>query len=239
MAAPSVALPDLRGHGHAVIAVGRTGLRECEDDPAGTAAVNVAGTLRVAGLLLEAGVRPCAFSSDYVFDGRSGPYGDAGVPAPLNAYGRQKAELEARFPAEGLVVRAPKAYGTTRGDGTLLDEMFAALVAERTVRAARDQAFTPVHADDLAAATLDLLEAGAAGVVNVCGPDRITRFELGRRVAHAAGADARLVEEISLADLGEPFERPLDTSLAMERHRVRTRGIDDAIAELAAAYGVA
>ena len=74
-AGPGVARADLprrladTGHREALILAGVASIVRCERDPAGTRAVNVEGTLRLAEALLAAGVRPVFASSDYVFDG--------------------------------------------------------------------------------------------------------------------------------------------------------------------------
>ena len=61
--------------------------------------VNVEGSAAVAEA--ARGLRLVHLSSDIVFDGTRGRYREEDAPAPVNAYGRSKAE------AERLVCRAP------------------------------------------------------------------------------------------------------------------------------------
>src|SRR6185436_9613383 len=66
----------------------------CEDHVAESHAVNVTGTLHVVEAALAAGVRYLFFSTDYVFDGKAGPYREDAPTNPPNVYGRHKLEAE-------------------------------------------------------------------------------------------------------------------------------------------------
>jgi dTDP-4-dehydrorhamnose reductase len=198
-----------------------TGLARCEAERAHTRARNVDGTLELARQLAGEGVVPVFFSTDQVFDGQDGRYVDRAPTNPLNEYGAQKAEVERRLPevcgGRCLVIRLGKVFGLARGDRTLLGEMACRLTSGQEVRAARDQVFCPVLVGDVVRAVLALEAAGATGVVNVCGPEAWSRFDLAQSVARALGADPSLVKGISLDDLGEPFRRPKRTDLLCRR----------------------
>jgi dTDP-4-dehydrorhamnose reductase len=198
-----------------------TGLARCEQDRAYTRARNVDGTLELARQLAAEGIIPVFFSSDMVFDGRDGGYADDAPTHPLNEYGAQKAEVERRLPevcaGRCLVVRLGKVFGLTRGDRTLLDEMAGRLTSGQEVPAARDQIFCPVSIDDVVRAVLALQAASVTGLVNVCGPEVWSRFDLARAVAHALAASPSLVRAISLDDLNELFRRPKRADLLCRR----------------------
>lgn len=234
-----------RGISQAILCGGQTRIATCEDDPTGTRRVNVDGTLRLAEALSGLGLVVLWFSSDYVFDGLAEAYPDDAPLSPLNEYGRQKAEVERRLPqvcgGECLILRLGKVYATTPGDGSLLAEMAALLCAGREVRAASDQIFCQVHADDMAAAVLALQAANARGVVNLCAPGARSRLDIARLVAKTFGAPESLVREISLDDLGERFMRPKRVVLEPRRLAellpgLRFRTLDEAVRELAAGH---
>jgi dTDP-4-dehydrorhamnose reductase len=215
-----LAEPDIEpllDHEACVIAGARPGIADCERHPSATRAINATGTLAAVRALREAGVRPLVFSSDYVFDGRTGGYPDDAPLRPQTEYGRQKAELE-RGAGEGvLVLRLSKIFGLEREDGTLLDEMARILTGGERVRAARDQVFSPLWIGDLVTAVLALQAADAEGVFNLCSPVAWSRLQIARALAEELGADPDQVEEISLDDLGEGIERPKDTSMVPKR----------------------
>jgi dTDP-4-dehydrorhamnose reductase len=141
-------------------------------------------------------------STDYVFD-------DFLNEAPLNAYGRQKLELEQRACAlDALVVRLSKVYSLEKGDGTLFDEMAAKLTVGEMVFAAHDQVFAPVFIGDVIGQIISLLHAGVRGIVNVVGPGFASRFEMARTLAEKLMINRELVRAISLDELKDGVQRP-------------------------------
>lgn len=220
---PDIASLQLRQRGvsSAIIAAGVTSIAYCEQYPEQSRAVNITGTVALARQLRHEGLRVVAFSSDYVFDGSQGNYCEAARVNPLNEYGRQKAAMERELLAacdgEALIIRLSKVFDTIRGSGTLLDEMAANMLQGVPLRAAADQYFCPTSVEDVIAGVRGLLLTDLTGIVHLCSPDRISRFQLAVTLANAFGAAPSLIERISLKDLGEKFRRPLDTSMVCSR----------------------
>lgn len=205
------------GYEAAIITAGLTNVAACQRDAQFAVSRNVTGTLRLAGQLAELGIKTVFLSSDYVFDGIDGGYDDDAVLRPLNVYGACKAQVERRLPdvcgENYLIVRLSKVFGLAAGDGTLLDEMAAQLLQGKVVRAAADQVFCPTYVNDVVRAILSLQAAGGRGTYNVCAPEAWCRADLATKVAAAIGAPPKLVETISLSDLGEGFARPRRTDM--------------------------
>ncbi|MFC2049413.1 SDR family oxidoreductase [Chlamydiota bacterium] len=190
------------GRVYAVIAAGVGNPRKCEADPETSYRCNVTGTLALGKELLKRGILPIFFSTDYVLD-------ETLNVAPLNTYGRQKAELEREGASlSALVVRLTKVYGIEKGDGTLFDEMAALLMAGKEVRAARDQLFAPLFVGDVVRQVVEWERRGVKGVVTAAGPTYASRLEMARYMAQKLGADEKLVREISLDDLNDGLRRP-------------------------------
>jgi dTDP-4-dehydrorhamnose reductase len=225
-----LAAPDIRplrlresGYEYAIITAAVTGLARCEQDREYTRARNVTGTLEMARQLTEEGITPVFFSTDNVFDGRTGGYVDEAPTSPVNEYGAQKAEMERRLPevtnGRFLIPRLGKVFGLVKGDRTLLDEMADRLTKGQEVAAARDMIFSPVLVGDVVRAVLALQTARATGLFNVCAPEVWSRYDLALAVARALGADLALVKGMSLDDLKEPFRRTKRGDLVCRRLR--------------------
>ena len=165
-------------------------------------------------------MRVIFISSDYVFDGKSGPYDDEAVTAPTTEYGRLKVAVEQEISSlvrQFTVMRLSKIYGVAKGDATLLDEMASSLAAGKEIRVARDQVFCPTYVGDLVRTVLQAQLARICGHLNVCNPERWSRAEVALALAAAMGVNTALARQISLYDIPAMVGRPLDTSMACSR----------------------
>jgi dTDP-4-dehydrorhamnose reductase len=191
----------------------------CERDPDATRLVNVDGLQRVAerapGALLV------VFSSEYVFDGRTGPYSEEDAVAPINEYGRQKVAVEsvARRRPDHLICRTSGIYGWSTARENFVCKLVDSLRAGRRFTVPMDQVITPTPAPDLAQAVVELVDRGARGTFHVAGPEILSRPEFARRVAAAFGLDASLIDAVPTSELGLLAPRPLGAGLRTDKLR--------------------
>ena len=210
------------GHKDALILAGVTKMDVCERDKDQTRRINVEGTLDLVSRLVKEGIKPIYFSSDIIFDGRTGSYGEDALPQPLNEYARQKAEVEAGIKSicprgHYLIVRVSKVFGLDKGDGSLLDAMAATLEEGRRLWAAYDQIFSPICMHDLVDIVSHLQGLDATGIFNVNPPETWSRYDLAVALAGALGLNPARVERIALGDLAEGFERPRNTTMKADK----------------------
>jgi dTDP-4-dehydrorhamnose reductase len=195
---------------------------ECERDPARARRVNLDATRVLAELCGRAGVRLALISTDLVFDGEKGYYGEDDATNPLSVYGRLKLEAEeaalSRAPG-AAAVRIAAAYGRLLGGRPcFVDELVAALSRGEPVSAFTDQWRTPTAVDRLSEVLLRLLDdPDLEGVFHWGGADRATRFEAAVALCRALGYDERLVRPSRAADKRVLAPRPRDTSLDSSR----------------------
>jgi dTDP-4-dehydrorhamnose reductase len=198
------------------------GAEACEQRPDDAHALNVTATRRLAALCRSAGLRLVALSTDLVLAGDRAWAGEDEPARPLMAYGRtklegEKAVLEAH--PDAAVVRLPLMIGRGFGPrGTASEAVLWALRAERPVRLFVDEFRTPVDPESAALALASLLRGRHAGLFHLGGPERISRFELGRRTADAFGLSSSLLEPIPRSSHTGP-PRPTDVSLDSGRAR--------------------
>jgi dTDP-4-dehydrorhamnose reductase len=193
-------------------------------------AITADGAGNVARAAAALGARLVHISSDVIFAGeREGAYDEGDAPDPITDYGRAKAraeELVAAAHPRAAIVRTSLIYGFAPIDKI---SRFALDVAEgRTeARLFSDEYRCPVFVEDLAAALLELAATDYMGVLNIAGPERVSRYELGGLVALAWGADAAGLKPALSAE--SPVRRPrnctLDTTLARSLLRTRLRGV--------------
>jgi dTDP-4-dehydrorhamnose reductase len=166
-------------------------------------------------------------SSDAIFSGDDDRYDETAVPDPIYPYGAAKAAAETAVRAvapAAAVVRTSLIIGDGRGGHELLTHRLVAGEVAGTLFT--DQVRMPVHADDLADALLELAAGDYAGVLNVAGPDAISRYDLGVLVARRDGLDPAAVPAGHLAGSGlrGPAVVLLDCARAAALLRTRLRG---------------
>jgi dTDP-4-dehydrorhamnose reductase len=155
-------------------------------------------------------------STDYVFDGERGMYGEEDLPRPVNFYGLSKlvGEAYALSYEKSLVVRTSGVFSASKRNFPRL--VVESLRSGKEVRAVSDTYYSPIHASTLASAIVELMERRALGIVHVAGR-RMSRYELALRIADAIGADRKLVVPVERERMSWRAKRPADSSLDSSR----------------------
>lgn len=193
----------------------------CQADPELARRVNVEATAILADL---AGGRPLVFlSTDLVFDGARGGYVETDAVRPLSVYAETKVEAEERLRDRPgtLVLRTSLNHGTSpTGDRGFNEETVSAWKAGRTLRLFTDEFRTPLPARVTARVIWTLLAQGATGLFHVGGAERLSRWEIGLRLAERHPEVSARLEPASLREYrGAP--RSPDTSLDSARVQAR------------------
>jgi dTDP-4-dehydrorhamnose reductase len=181
---------------------------------------NTVGPELLAGACERHGVRLVTFSSDLVFDGRHiEPYVEGDRVAPLNVYGRSKAEAEQRVlerKPTALVVRTSAFFGPWDAYN-YITVLLRTLQEGREFYAANDTVVSPTYVPDLVNACLDLLIDEESGLWHLANGGALTWAELAARAADLAGADARRLRPCPSEVLGFKARRPAFSALASAR----------------------
>ena len=177
-------------------------------------AVTVDAAVAAARAAVGEGARFVLFSTDMVFDGRTGGYTEQSPAAPISTYGRMKADAEALVRAEhasAVVIRTSLLVGES---GIMLRPAYECenFMRGQAVALYRDEWRSPTLVDDVARAAWDLCALEVSGVFHVAGPEKLSRLELGRLLCEMFRFDPGLIRE---AD--RPASRPRDTSLDSRR----------------------
>lgn len=133
----------------------------------------------------QVGARLLHYSTDYVFDGQADrPYLPQAKRAPVNAYGRSKAEGEERIEKAGcsyLIIRISGLYAPW---GRNFVRTMARLMRQRDrLQVVNDQRTRVTSAEHLAQASLALIEAGADKIHHNGGGGDCTWFEFASQIA--------------------------------------------------------
>ncbi len=221
-------------------AAGYVRVDQAEHEPEVCFRENRDGAARLAAACRESGTPLVTFSSDLVFDGAAKkPYVESDHVAPLNVYGRSKAEAEQRVleahPA-ALVVRTSAFFGPW-DEHNFITVALRTLASGETFTAANDAVVSPTYVPDLVNTSLDLLIDGESGIWHLANSGAITWVDLAGRAAEMAGLDASRVQGSSTARMGWVSRRPLYSVLGSERG-VLLPSLDEALVKYLSECGV-
>lgn len=167
----------------------------CETEPDRADAINGHAVGNIARLCKQHGTALVHYSTDFIFDGKSTrPYRVEDTPNPISAYGRSKllgeSELQANAPSQWLIIRTAWVYG----EGGI---NFPRIIVERArgghaLKVVNDEIGSPTFTIDLAAATLELIDCGATGIIHATNGGAVNRYEYARAVLEEFGVQADL-----------------------------------------------
>jgi dTDP-4-dehydrorhamnose reductase len=157
---------------------------ECQANPRLAYKLNVEATALLAELAAD--VPFVFFSSDLVFDGKTGNYEEAAPVNPLSVYAETKAVAERVVLAnpKHTVIRTSLNGGTSpNGRRAFNEQMRRAWEAGQAVHLFRDEFRSPIHAQVTARAVWQLAARGEPGIYHVAGSERLSRLRIGQLVA--------------------------------------------------------
>ncbi|MGH8004465.1 MAG: dTDP-4-dehydrorhamnose reductase [Limisphaerales bacterium] len=162
------------------------------------------------------------FSTDYIFDGKSGPYSEGARPNPLGYYAKTKywgEEKVVRVGCRHLVVRTNVLFGVHElaSKPNFFMWLVEELSASRPVKIVSDQYNNPTLADNLALLVKEAVEKKLEGVLNLAGKTYLSRYDFAMRIARFFGYDHELITPIDTASLKQPAPRPLLGGVRIER----------------------
>lgn len=167
-------------------------------------------------LLAELSTRLVYTSTDLVFDGENAPYDESAKPSPSSRYGESKLlGEEALRGHEGcLSCRMSLMYGPTLlGHSGFFDRQVESLELGRKISLFEDEWRTPLALDEAASALIGYLDSDITGRVHLAGPERLSRYEMGLKLAKFLRLPSDLVIPTQQNSVHFPEPRPRDVSL--------------------------
>jgi len=156
-------------------------------------------------------------STDYIFDGKNGPYSENDIPNPLGYYARTKLASENVLKISGIkytILRANVLYGTAKySRPDFVKWVVDSLRAKKQIRIVDDQINNPTFIDDLVQAINRAIELGKEGVYNIGGSEFLSRYDFTLKIADFFNLDKNLITKIKTEELNQPARRPLKSGL--------------------------
>lgn len=170
--------------------------------------LNVGGSRNVAHAAAHARAQLVHISSDVIFDGEHAPYDESAEPQPITPYAESKVQAELAvaesFP-DPAIVRTSLIYGFDP-----MDQRTSSLLGGKMPRLFTDEFRCPIFVNDLADALIELAVIKFNGVINIAGPQKLSRYEFGFKIARTFGMQPKFEPALSSSN---PSPRPRDCSL--------------------------
>jgi dTDP-4-dehydrorhamnose reductase len=194
----------------------------CEDNVDESYMKTVRSTQNVTDLCKKTGAKMVYISSDYVFDGESGPYGENAAVNPLSVYGEHKLEAEGLVLKEipgSIIIRITNVYGDEIRKKNFIARIVGNILEGKKLqlKLPKDQYATPVNAYDVARAIFLLLTHGKTGIYNIAGKEWLNRVELVELILDHFPNVQYEMQEYTTQELGQPAARPLKGGLKNDK----------------------
>lgn len=226
--------PDLIVH-----TAGLTNVDECECDSEKSWIANFQIADNVAQISAELAIKLVHISTDHLFDGKTTLVSESHPVAPQNNYARHKYKAEQAvigYHRDALVVRTNFFGWGPNYRPSFSDNILDSLENGGDLHTFDDVFFTPLSTRRLIDLTHHIIKLGYSGIVNICGGERISKYEFSVKLATVFGHDPDLIQPVQAARRRRKVNRPHDLSLSSSLMNKLTglapMTVDEVIADL-------
>ncbi|GFD95367.1 NAD(P)-dependent oxidoreductase [Alteromonas sp. KUL156] len=161
-------------------------------------------------------------STDFIFDGKNGPYKESDKPNPLNYYGLSKLkseELLIKSKVNYAILRTILVYGKVYDMSRTNIVLWVKKMLEdrKEITIVDDQFRMPTYVEDLALACKLSIDKKALGIFNISSKRMMSIYEIAQQIAEAFRLDKSLIKPISTAVLNQTALRPAITGFDLTK----------------------
>jgi dTDP-4-dehydrorhamnose reductase len=163
-------------------------------------------------------------STDFIFDGTSGPYKEEDDPNPVSFYGWSKYAAEKAVMHSGIrwaIARTVLVYGIAHdmSRSNIILWVKKSLEEGKQIKVVTDQFRTPTLAEDLATGCYLIADQQQEGVFNISGNDFLTPYEMAVMTANYFNLDETLISPTDASSFTQPARRPPKTGFDLTKSR--------------------
>ena len=203
-----------------------TQVDQAEQQPARCRRLNVGAVAHLVGACARYGIHLLQLSTDFVFDGLSGPYAESDPVSPISVYGWSKAAAEKLLSDSEIswaVVRTILVYGqeVPGGRSNIVQWATKVLQSGNPVQVVNDQYRMPTFVEYLAQACIEIALRKERGIFHISGEEEVSIFELVGHVAQHLGLSMEMVQSVNSSDLAGAELRPPRTGFILGKAKSR------------------
>lgn len=163
-------------------------------------------------------------STDFIFDGKNGPYAEDAEANPISFYGWSKLAGEMAVRSSNIrwaIARTVLVYGIVNdmSRSNIILWVKKSLEEGKNIKVVTDQWRTPTLAEDLAKGCYLIADKEVEGIFNISGKDFLTPYEMAIITADYFGLDKSLISEADSSTFTQPAKRPPRTGFDLSKSR--------------------
>ena len=201
-----------------------TDVDDCEDRKKECDDLNVEAVRYLSDAVQKIDAHLIHLSTDFIFDGKSGPYSEEDLPNPLSYYGLSKLKSEnllLQSSCKWTILRTIIVFGVGENlsKGNIVLWAKDALEKGDPLNIIDDQYRSPTLAEDLADACILATNKKSYGIFNISGKDLMSIYEMVERIALFNGLSTGNLNRISSDTLNQKAKRPSKTGFVLDKSR--------------------
>ena len=195
-----------------------TNVDACEKNPKLAGEINVAGLQHIcdsfSGKIIQ-------LSTDYVFDGKAGPYKEEDQVCPVSIYGKTKLAAEHILldsNLNNLVVRGNVLYDySSHTNASFLNWVVLSLKEGKEIKVVKDQYNNPTWTRSMADIIYLCISNDINGIIHWGDADYLSRYDFSKIIAEKYSLDSSLIKPILTEELDQIARRPLQSGLIADK----------------------
>jgi len=160
-------------------------------------------------------------STDYVFDGKNGPFKEDAITNPINIYGKSKLygeEIVKDYAKDWIIVRTNVLFDIG-SKASFLSWVINSLKENKKINVVNDQINNPVFTDDLSSIIHLLISKNMRGIYHVGSDTLCSRYEFAKIIGDVWNLDINNIVPIKTSDLKKHTKsyianRPINSGLS-------------------------
>ena len=186
----------------------------CEKNPVLAREINCNGVANICDIFKGKIIQ---ISTDYVFDGKNGPYNEEDKPSPLSVYGSTKLDAEKiimSHNSENVIIRGNVLYDYCKySKASFLNWVVQSLNAKTSIEVVDDQINNPTWTQSMAKIIGLCIDKKVSGVYHWGDAEFVSRYKFAKIIAKKYELETNLINPISTEKLGQVATRPLNSGL--------------------------